>query len=207
MKSSVKNSTTIKPRHKVISDKHQILCLTNPVRQNVFDALKGLKTASAAQIGKQLGSPADVINYHLKKLEAVGLILQFDVWGEGRNAERVFKITDPKAKVLLDPNDPDNVELLNRAVRSLLALSYKDFSNAFNPENAITTGPNRNLRASRLTAWLTKQEWADVNRLIEELNKKLSSSAGDASGDAKLYAVSIVTAPIAVQPVKRRRQA
>ena len=206
MKSSIKNSTAPKQPHNVISDKQQILCLTNPVRQSVFDALKGLKTASASQIGKQLGSPADVINYHLKKLEEVELINQFDIWGEGRNAERVFKITDPKAKVLFDPNDPENVELVSKAVRSLLALSHKDFSNAFNPENAVTTGPNRNLRASRVTAWLTKQEWADINCLIEEINKKFTAGARGAPDDAKLYAVSIVTAPIAVQPVKRKRK-
>ena len=109
MKSSAKTSAAARRLHNIISDKQQILCLTNAVRQSVFDALMGLRTASAAQIGKQLGSPADVINYHLKKLEEVGLIKQFDIWGEGRNAERIFKITDPKAKVLFDPDDPANV--------------------------------------------------------------------------------------------------
>ena len=206
MESIAKKSAAPNFRHNVISDKQQILCLTNPVRQSVFDALKGLKTASAAQIGKQLGSPADVINYHLKKLEDVGLIKQIGIRGEGRNAERTFEMTDPNAKVLTDPNDPENIELMNKAVRSLLGLSHKDFSKALNPKNAVTTGPNRNLRASRLTAWLTKQEWADVNRLIEEINRRLSLGAGDSPGDAKLYAVSIVTAPVAVQPVKRRRK-
>ena len=207
MKSSANRKIAAKHRPNVISDKQQIRCLINPVRQNVFDAIKGLKSASATQIGKQLGSPADVINYHLKKLGDVGLITQFDIRGKGRNAERVFKITDPKAKVLFDPNDPDNVELLNKAVQSLLALSQKDFSKAFTPEKAVTTGANRNLRASRITAWLTKHDWEKVNRLIEELSETLALGAVDPPGDAELYAVTIVTAPIAVQPTKRRRQA
>ena len=207
MKSSSNGNIAGKHRPNVISDKQQIRCLINPVRQNVFDAIKGLKSASATQIGKQLGSPADVVNYHLRKLGDVGLITQFDIRGKGRNAERVFKITNPKAKVLFDPNDPDNVELLNKAVQSLLALSQKDFSKAFTPEKAVTTGANRNLRASRITAWLTKHEWEKVNRLIEELSETLALGAVDPSGDAELYAVTIVTAPIAVQPTKRRRQA
>ena len=205
MNSPAKNALPLQFRRDVISDKRQLLCLTNPVRQSVFDSLKNLKTASAAQIGDQLGSPADVVNYHLKKLKEVELVKQVGLRGEGRKAERTFELTNPRAKVRFDPSDAENVEVMNKAVRSLLALSQKDFSRAFNPRDAVTAGPNRSLRVSRLTAWLTKQEWAEVNRLIEEINRRLSSGTQISQRDTNLYAVSIVTAPVAAQPVKRRR--
>lgn len=188
----------------VIREIKQLQCLTNALRQSVYDAIGGIGSASAIEIGDQLGQPADVVNYHLKKLQETGLVTQDGLRGEGRSAARLFRKSDPEASVLLDPSDTNNVELLAKAVGSMLTLAHKDVTGALESGVAVTVGPKRNLRASRHCVWLTDEEWERVNLLLEEL-LVLSNKGSRREGDEKLYAISLVTAPVPVKPVRRAR--
>jgi len=194
-----------KPSDHVIRDKRQLQCLVNPVTQGVFDAVRSETLMSVMDIAAQLGLAADVINYHVKKLEKSGLILMGGMRGHGRSAERLFECANPNATVLFDPKDRDNIELLNKAVASMLSLAQKDFHTAFNPEMAVTSGPGRNLRAARVSAWLTEKEWLRVNAMIEKIIALMHRKAKHTRDDEKLYAISMITAPMPIQPLKRAR--
>ncbi|MEK8131213.1 helix-turn-helix domain-containing protein [Paenibacillus filicis] len=50
----------------------QAIALLNPLRAEVLRVLQ--EPASASEVGRQLGEPAQKVNYHLKALEKVGLI-------------------------------------------------------------------------------------------------------------------------------------
>ncbi|NDI35321.1 winged helix-turn-helix domain-containing protein [Chengkuizengella sediminis] len=61
-----------KPKKKLITDVDQILMLNHPLKMEILQQLT--ESRSSSEVAKLIGEPPQKINYHIKKLEGVGLI-------------------------------------------------------------------------------------------------------------------------------------
>ncbi|MFS1514600.1 helix-turn-helix domain-containing protein [Chengkuizengella sp. SCS-71B] len=61
-----------KPKKKLITDVDQILMLNHPFKMEILQHL--IESRSSSEVAKLIGEPPQKVNYHMKKLEGVGLI-------------------------------------------------------------------------------------------------------------------------------------
>lgn len=87
------------PRFGVVSDPDQVVDALSPVRRRILGALD--RPASATGLAKQLGSTRQKINYHLRALEAAGLVEVDELRPRRGLTERIMRRTSDV--VLVDP--------------------------------------------------------------------------------------------------------
>ncbi|MDP5275395.1 winged helix-turn-helix domain-containing protein [Chengkuizengella axinellae] len=61
-----------KPKKKLITDIEQIMMLNHPLKMEILQHLS--EGRSSSEVAKLIGEPPQKVNYHMKKLERVGLI-------------------------------------------------------------------------------------------------------------------------------------
>lgn len=180
----------------------QIRALRSPVRQEIVDTVQSLGTCSVADVARELGRHADGLYYHFRSLVRVDLLRPAgERRGEGRR-EALYSTRSPDHTMRLhyDPDDPENAAAVLGVIAGMLRMTERDFARAFGPE-AETEGPERNLWAGRVRAWLSDRDLVEVNRLLGELHAIFERSK--APDRDRLHAFTFVIAPIAAQPVRR----
>ena len=94
----------------------------------------------------------------------------------------------------LDQSSPRSVRCYRRSAGALLRLTDRDFADAVEFGQAVSTGRHRNLHASLKKARLTKAGLARVNRLLEEIYKIMREE--DARGVGQPCALTTVLLPL-----------
>lgn len=121
----------------VVRDPAAALALLDPERRRLAEALAEAPD-SAAGLARRLGEKRQRLNYHLRVLEAAGIVAPVEAPGGRRRSERVLRLTarrfvlDPAAVGLLGAPDPQTsgdrfsasylVALAARAIRELADL-------------------------------------------------------------------------------------
>ena len=187
-----------------ITNTEQVRLLCSPVRQEIVDTLNVLGgEADVATLAEQLGRPADGLYYHLRTLLAGGLIIQ-TMTEDG--SERRYRLAGDGAgpfRLAYDLGPKGNALELRSFVHGLLHIAGRDFENSLTNTQVVVEGTGRELWASRNKGWLSENDLAEVNALLE----RLSILTSQAKNDDRKYLVSLafVMAPISAQP-KRREQ-
>ena len=188
----------------MIRGTEQIRCLMSQVRQEIVDTVEALGTCSIAEIAEHLGRSADGLYYHVRTLVETDLLEQRGHRDGDRQPEALYGIKPRGSSLRLhyDPADPENVAAVSGVVGSMLRVTERDFTSAFEPGIAVCEGPERNLWAARRRGWLSAEDLREVNRLLERLTELLGQ--GKAPGRERLHALTYVIAPVEARG--RRRQ-
>jgi DNA-binding transcriptional ArsR family regulator len=189
----------------LVSDPAQISLLSSPVRQELVDTLAALGgETDVATLAEQLGRPADGLYYHLRTLVEGGLLREVPT-KEG--SERRFRLVGGGPLRLAYDLSPDgNATALSAFARGLLQIAGRDFEDALTRADTMVTGAERELWASRNKGWLSADDMAEVNALLERLS--VLTSQPKATGRDHLASLAFVLAPINPRPKRRpKRQA
>lgn len=186
---------------RAVSDPAQIRMLSSPVRQEIVDTLAALGgEADVARLALQLGRPADGLYYHLRALVAGRLVEELP--GEG--GERRFRLAgegrDP-LRLVYDLGPNGNARALRGFAHGLLQVAERDFERALESGDAVIAGNGRELWASRNKGWLSPEDLAEANCLLERLSELTSQPK--AAGRDKLVSLAFVLAPIDALPTRR----
>jgi DNA-binding transcriptional ArsR family regulator len=73
----------------LVRDAERLGALANPTRVQILEALR--EPASAAAVARRIGQPRQRVNYHLKELEAVGLIAPVGERRVGNFVESLYR--------------------------------------------------------------------------------------------------------------------
>ena len=158
----------------LIRDPAQVRALASPARQEIIDALAAAGACSAAELAGHLGRPPDALYFHLKRLLAVGLIVEREPRRNGRHIATVYDV--PGRPVRIQYGGAVGGPALQQVVGSALRLAGRDFGRAFAPGGgAITDGPGRNLWGGRVKGWVGRRELVEINRLIKRLSDVIGS--------------------------------
>lgn len=185
----------------VIDDAKKIAVLAAPARIEIVTALEavdGLMTV--AELADELGRPADGLYYHLRALVRGGFLEERLDAGVRR-----YRSTVPagqRSRLGYKPGATANARAVGRVAANMSRLSQRDFARALAVPDTKVEGALRELWAARVRGWVGEAELAQINRMLDEMNKLLRRSRS-ASTD-KLVALHWVLAPIDVKPARRK---
>lgn len=194
-----------RPRSYLIKRDEQMAVAVSPVRQEILDALAASGPSSAAEIAARLGRPADALYHHLRLLTRVGLVVEHSHRRTTYRTEVVYAPVGMARRFTahIDPRSPRSMKSWEQAVATLLRLGIGDFRRALGGSSIVTEGETRNLWCGRIKAYLTAEQLARANGMMDELFGLLAK--GRPTPSAKLYAVTCLLVPY--QPTKRTRKA
>jgi DNA-binding transcriptional ArsR family regulator len=188
-------------------DQAALRALASPARQELVDILARLGPASAAALSRVIGRPADGLYYHLRELQRVGLVRRVPrrngaggPAASGRHAA-LFQTVQEEPAIRHDAAPGGNSPAVAAIVSSMLRIGIRDFRRAAAIPGVRTREPGRELWALRVTGWLAPNDLREVNRRMHALRQ----SAGRPGPGGKLYAVTILLAPLGRARKKQRR--
>jgi DNA-binding transcriptional ArsR family regulator len=185
-----------------IDDPDQLAALAAPLRQEICNALAGLGEASTVELARELGTPADALYYHVRKLLEVGLLAECGRRPTARRDETIYALAHPGAKLRYRPDDEGNAEQVRRIVRGALKAAATDFDDGIGSELAVTVGKRRNLWGARHRCWLSDEELREVNELLARLGEIFTSTG--TAGEGTLCSLTWVLAPLEPRPLRRQ---
>jgi len=177
----------------VISQPDQMAVLRSPVRQEILDVIaRWGRPLSLAETGALLGRASDGLYYHVRLLERAGLLASAGTRMQNGREEALYQAVAPQYKLRYPTGAARGSKALLAIVGSLLRLGMRDFRRALAGGKAKVDGPDRDLLALRQTGWLRPDQLRRVNRLIQ----KLADETAQNDPRGRLYAVSVVLAPL-----------
>ena len=157
-------STTRSPAF-IVTKTDAIRLLASPLRQSIVDLIVGHGPLSVAELSELLGKPADRLYYHVKRMVAVGLLIEGEQEPTNGRPGTLFDVPARPVMLRYQPQSPSNRKSVQGVVDGMLRAARRDFSRGFVP-GVETEGPQRQLWAGRAEANLTPSEVAELNRLL-----------------------------------------
>lgn len=184
----------------------EVRALESTVCQEIVDLVGAAGPCSVREMAGFMGRRPDSLYYHVRKLSAVGLLVDRGIRGSGRRAEAVYDVPGRPLRLAYDPSDPESVSAVSRVVASMMRSANRDFRGGFRPDLAVVKGDARNLWAARMKGWLSDDDLAQLNALLNRILEvfhrgEAAEIAGGESHPAKrasrrLHSLTWVLAPI-----------
>jgi len=187
MKSSRKNDMRL-------DNPQQQEVLTSPVRIEIIERMQGVGACSIADIARRMGRSAASLYHHFHKLLVAGVLVEEGRRRAGRRWEALYALAAPRFHMELDQSSQRNVRCYRQSASALLRLTERNFSDAVEFGQVVSTGRQRNLAANLWKARLTKAGLARVNRLLQEIYKVMREE--DARGVGHPCALTNVLLPL-----------
>lgn len=157
------------PATHVIRDETQVRALAGPLQHQIVAVLEREGPSSARELAIHVGKGAEILYYHLRKLEAVGVIRTVDQRPTTRRPERVFMLA--ARELVLDPDSrrPAFLTALASLQRSLLAMATRLYARAISDPVSVRKGARRNLCVIQQYGRLRPRDLAELNRRLEAI--------------------------------------
>lgn len=168
---------TTRSRAFTVTRTDAIRLLASPLRQSIVDLTVGHGALSVAELSELLGKPADRLYYHVKRLAAVGLLIDTEQQPTNGRPQTLFDVPARPVMLRYQPGSPTNRKAVQRVVDGMLRAARRDFSRAFVP-GVEAEGPRRQLWAGRAEANLTPSEVAELNRLLSAAQDLMTALRG-----------------------------
>ncbi len=198
--------TAASGRGRWIERVEQVRALESTVCQEIVDLVGAAGPSSVREMAGFMGRRPDSLYYHVRRLSAVGLLVDRGIRGSGRRAEAVYDVPGRPLRLAYDPSDPENVRAVSRVAASMLRSSNRDFRGGFRPGLAVVEGDARNLWAARMKGWLSDDDLAELNtllsRILEVFHRREAAEIADRrphpaqSTSRRLHSLTWVLAPI-----------
>ncbi|MDX2148271.1 MAG: helix-turn-helix domain-containing protein [Planctomycetota bacterium] len=173
----------------------QVRALASPVRQEIVDALESAGPRTMAELAGLLGRRADALYFHVRHLLAVGLVVEREPRVDGRHVASVYDVAWRPMRLSYRP--PARAKDIRAVVSGATRLALRDFGEALASVPHLEQEPDRgrpdNLWGARAKGWLTKEQLAELNGLLERALQMLRDSPP--REDAACVSVCFVLAP------------
>ena len=185
-----------------ISKLSQLRALVSPARQTILDALEAAGPCSVAELAGLLGLRPDRLYYHVRILVRRELLIVSKRRGESGRLEAIYDLPRRPTRMRYVPEKREHVATISKLTGSMLRSALRSFRRGLKP-GAVVDGPSREVWAGRRTAWLTRTQLEEVNRVLGELHTLVESGRRPEQG-TKLYSLTFVLSP-ARPPAKAKR--
>lgn len=194
-----------KTHYRKLADPALIGLLESEVKQEILDTIRANGVSTIREIAAAIGRPADGLYYHVRQLVVAGLLREQRAAGRGPRSAAAYAL--PRGisgyEVKYAPESAENVAAVTRIARAMSRMACNDFARGFREALAAVHGPHRNLWAARQKAWLSADELAELNRLLERIQQIMAQA--ERGADRSLCVLSYFLAP--VDPQDPRREA
>jgi hypothetical protein len=177
----------------VIRARDQIAALESAVRQEIIDVIQAAGPCSAAELAALMGRPPDALYYHIRKLQAVGLLVTVDTRRPNGREQAVYDLVGHPLALHFPAGRAAAEHPLHGVVRAMARTRERDSRTAHGTREARQDSPTRNLWVGRRHAWLTPADLRRVNALIDELVTTMTKARDPARGE--LCTLTLLLAP------------
>lgn len=187
----------------VIRRPEQLRALASPARQELVDAVAARGPSAIGEVAPSLGRTPESLYFHVRVLEACGLLVPAGTRAGGRRPERLYRA--PGRRMVLDvaPTSPRHRAALRAIVLGSLRLVLRDVARGLADPDAVMTGPTRTVYSARLEGWLTPAQRRQLSGLFDRV-EAVMAKARPRPG-ANRCAVSLTLAPGRVRRSPRTR--
>jgi predicted transcriptional regulator len=187
----------------LIDDPAQIKALQSPMRQEIIDALTALGPSSIQAIGEHLGRAADSLYFHVKKLVKVKLVQCLEKRKNGRHEWAIYAVPGRVARIVYQPKVAKSIK---KVVAGAMRLSLREFQQSIVSDAACYTGSQRNVWGGRVKGWLSPEELAEVNRLLEQLLSVFHQHKQTPEASRQVYSMAWVFAPVPARSRDKKKK-
>jgi DNA-binding transcriptional ArsR family regulator len=188
------------PKKLVLRGDAQRRAIASPLRLELIGLFVEGDPLSVAEIAQRMGRPPTAIYYHVRLLEAAGLLRRA---GEQRSGSRTETLYRPVAEVfeLEQPAGAPDPETAVKTLSMAFRMAQGDMKAALEDETARYDGAQRNFIGGRFHCRLSKAELAELNRHLRAIETMLArppKSSEPSPGD------SFVSLTLALMPLRNR---
>lgn len=179
-----------------VTDPAQFEALTSPVRGEILDLVELLGPLSIAELARCMGRKPDSLYYHVRKLVAVGLLVE----GEKRKARRQEEVVDelPGDSVSLhyEPSETHLVGAVVKSIAGMLRLAERNFRQAYEKGLVRVIGKRRNTTHARVLGWFSDEEVVELQEKVDALVGEFRATARRRRAGSRLYALTSILVPL-----------
>lgn len=161
-------STTKRKTRITISTEEQWEAITSPVRFEICTFLEGAGPCSIAELAELMDVPADSLYHHIRILLKAAIVVEAGFRKKGRQIETIYDVAADE--ISFDLESDHHVERINKLNAAVLRQCSRNLKSALESGQARFRGQHRNLYARLETAWLTRDELAEVRQHVEAIS-------------------------------------
>ncbi len=178
-----------------ITEEEQLQTLCSPIALDIVRVLRHVGPCSVSELGPRLGKKPNSLQYHVRKLQAVGLITTTETRRSGKRPERIYDVTADRF-VGKDIHKNEGLsQVADEAAASLCRLAARDFARSPKPVSGTDEDRESQRRlAVRLTARLTDKDVEEAKNLLGKLESLFSNRVG--SKDGEMFALTFIQTPL-----------
>jgi DNA-binding transcriptional ArsR family regulator len=179
-----------------ITDPAQFEALSSPARGEILDLVELLGPLSIAELARHLGRKPDSLYYHVRKLAAVGLLVESEKRKARRQEEVVYDLPGRPASLCYEPRETQLVRCVLKSIAGMLRLAERNFRQAYEKGLVRVIGGRRNTTHARVLGWFTEEEIVALQDEVERVVGEFRASARKRRAESRLYALTTILVPL-----------
>lgn len=184
----------------LIESPSALRALTSPIRQEIVDAVVAAGPVTIASLARHLGRAPDSLYFHVRRLLAVGLLVEREAERKGRHVAAVYDVPGRPIRIGYQGRlgKPSGRRSINAVVQGAIRLGARDFARAVDGGKASASGADRELWGGRAKGWVSEEELVELNTLIDRASAILH--AGRPGKGRRAVSFTFVLAPVKPSP-------
>jgi len=158
-----------RPKQYVLREPGELEAIVSPVRHHLIRTLSMLGPVSVKELAAAMGRSAESLYYHLRELEAVGLVIESGERVVRGRPEMLYATVGGKLVTDPEQSSPEYLEAYRRSASALLRLADRQMSAAI--ETQAEQGKRRDvsLRTQQVQARLSPAAQKELARRLDEI--------------------------------------
>ena len=190
---NINPANTVKKRRKkkvsIQTSKHWE-AVSSAIRFEILSFLVACGPCSVAELARQMGTRADRLYHHVKKLVSAEIVEEVGHRRVGKQTESVYDLVAEKLEFDINVDSERFMKLL----KSIHRRSERTFQNALDHGLVNFTDKKRNSYICGDTSWLTREERLRVNTHLEAIFDIFAKGRKDRNGE--LFSLTLNLSPI-----------
>jgi len=173
--------------------------LSSPMRLELVGLFTGPEPLSIADMATRLGRPATSLYHHVGILTEAGVLREAGTRPKGKRFETVFELIENRLELAVDPEDDETARQAAKTMASALRMAERDFNAAFDRDDLVTDGPDRNLTGLRMHMRASPEALVQLNeklQAIEDLLQELTVADDEPGPHDQFISLTYLLAPL-----------
>ncbi len=169
---SKNKSTTMK-----VTGSAQRAALASPLRMEIMGLFTNPDSLAIADMAHLMGRTAGSLYHHIGLLEKAGLLKRTGTRPKGKRHEALFRPAATRFEIDASSRTEKVVGDIVKALSSAFRMAEKDLAAALVSENSRTSGPDRNMFATRMHMRASPKLLVRVNKHLKAIEDLLVTQA------------------------------
>ncbi len=179
-----------KPQAVRFRKKEAIAALASPLRMEILQEFEGVDGLTVRELATRIGRPQESLYYHVKKLVAIGALVEVERNLKGKRWESVYGPAGSRFEV--DPGSEGDSEVLGRLTGALMRSAARELKSAV--DDGVLAEKNCRPLVRRVRARLTAADLDRIEKLFGEIEAICVRRKRQGSG--RLFAVTSLLVPV-----------